>query len=83
MGRRLDKSNAIDVEPGLNGTFEPKAEEKIAMSVGHNDGKVFLDFGKRPICWLNFTPEQARQVAHSLLNAAAACTMGGHNVIKP
>lgn len=56
-------------------------EEGISLTVGCNNGKVVLDFGKRAICHVAFTYEQAHQIAESIRSAADKCLVivGGQN----
>jgi hypothetical protein len=49
-------------------TQADKGEIKIAIT--SYQGKVVIDFGSQ-VTWIGFTPEQAEQMAHSLLEKAA------------
>lgn len=41
-------------------------EGEIRIGITKSNGKVIIDFGK-PVHWIGFSPEQAKQVAESLL----------------
>ena len=51
------------------GKLNEDDEGEIRIAIGHQDGKVVIDFGK-PVAWLGFTPSQARGIAETLINHA-------------
>ena len=52
-----------------DGVLRGGDEGLIQFAVGHEDGKVVIDFGK-PVAWLGMTPQQAADFASSILNRA-------------
>jgi hypothetical protein len=42
------------------------------VGIGHQQGKVVIQFPKA-VSWLGFTPEQAIQIAETLVEHASAC----------
>lgn len=51
------------------GRLSPTDEGGIKFAVGGKDGVVIIDFGK-PVVWVGMPPEQARQLAESLVKHA-------------
>lgn len=51
------------------GKLTKQDEGAIQFAVGSKDGKVVIDFGT-PVHWLGMTPQQAADLASSLLNKA-------------
>lgn len=51
------------------GMLTPKDEGSIQFAIGDKDGKVVLDFGA-PIAWIGLTPQQAMDIAASLMSRA-------------
>lgn len=47
-------------------------EGGIKMAIGHESGKVIVNFGT-PVAWVGFTPDEALQFAQSIINHAAEC----------
>lgn len=45
-------------------------EGEIKVGITHSDGKVVIHFGK-PVAWIGFTPEQAYEIAQTLIEHAA------------
>jgi len=68
-------SNAVQkMELGATGQFPegkltPEDEGEIRIAITSINGKVVIDFGK-PIAWIGFTREQAKQIAETLLEKA-------------
>lgn len=58
---------AVGIHP--DGVLRDGDEGLIRFAVGHEDGKVVIDFGK-PVAWLGMTPQQAADFASSILNRA-------------
>lgn len=59
---------------GATGQFpeekiRPDDRGEIKFSVGIDKGKVVLDFGGVPICWIGLTTEQARQIIIAIQNS--------------
>ena len=67
QGARLFSSGATGRFP--EGQLNSNDEGEIRIAVGHQDGKVIIDFGK-PTAWIGFTSEQARLLAKSLVDHA-------------
>lgn len=44
----------------------------IAVAIGHQDGKVVMQFPKN-LNWIGFTADQAVDIANSLIEHARAC----------
>lgn len=56
------------------------SDDNVKLEIRVKDGKVILDFGQRPIAWIAFSMEQARQIADSIKSAADKCmVVGGNN----
>lgn len=53
------------------GKLNDDDEGEIRIAIGATGGKVVIDFGK-PVAWLGFTTQQAREIAASLLEKADA-----------
>lgn len=51
------------------GKLNKEDEGALAMMIGEEQGKVVIKFPK-PIAWIGFTPEQAVQIAQSLIQQA-------------
>lgn len=67
-------------EPFLGATGEFPAgkltktdEGAIQFAVGHENGKVVMDFGT-PVHWVGMPPQQAVELAQSLLDHARQCS---------
>jgi hypothetical protein len=70
----LDPSLIRDLMLGATNQFpqgklNEHDEGEIRLAIGQKNGKVVIDFGK-PVAWLGFDPEQAEQIASSLLEHA-------------
>lgn len=48
------------------GHLNPNDEGEIRFAIGEENGKIIMNFGK-PIAWIGFTPEQAKEIVQSLL----------------
>lgn len=48
------------------GKITERDEGEIKLAIGHAPGKVIISFGKE-VAWIGFTPEQARDIARTLL----------------
>jgi hypothetical protein len=64
-------------QKGLQGEFprgrlNARDEGAIAVGIGHQEGKVVLSFPS-PTAWIGFSPEQAFDIAESLIKAAREC----------
>ena len=54
------------------GRLNPADEGAVAVGIGHQDGKVVMQFPKN-LNWIGFTPDQAVDIANTLLKHARAC----------
>lgn len=52
-----------------DGKLTPTDEGELRFAVCVKDGRVVFEFGK-PVAWIGFTPEQAREIAVSIREAA-------------
>lgn len=57
------------------GKLSEHDEGEIKIAVGHDKGKVIIDFGAK-VTWLGFTPDQAEDIADALLKHANAVRAG-------
>lgn len=57
------------------GKLTPSDEGELKLAIGRKDGKVVLVFGK-PVAWIGFTAEQAREIAQMLVEHATAADGG-------
>ena len=60
------------------GKVTKEDEGEIRLAIGSKTGTVFIEFGK-PVAWIGFTPQQAKQIALTLLEHAAQSYDLGHN----
>ena len=51
------------------GKLNPHDEGALQFGIAHKDGQVIVQFGK-PVAWMAFGPEIARQFADALTNHA-------------
>lgn len=58
------------------GKLTPADEGEIKLAIGHKGGKVVIDFGTQ-VVWIGFTPNQAEEIAQTLLKHADAARTGG------
>ena len=49
--------------------LNPNDEGAMAVMVGHENGKVVMQFAS-PTAWIGFTPEQALDIAQTLITHA-------------
>jgi hypothetical protein len=61
------------------GRLNTDDEGAVALSVGHEKGKVIITFA-HPTAWIGFTPEQAAQLAQSVLDHARAAGLIGYTI---
>lgn len=54
------------------GKLNDRDEGAIAVGIGHQHGKVVVQFPKA-VNWIGFTPEQAIEIAETLVEHARAC----------
>lgn len=54
------------------GKLNAADEGALAVGIGHQHGKVVLQFPKS-VAWIGFTPEQAVEIAETLVQHARAC----------
>lgn len=57
------------------GKLTQNDEGEIAIAIAHTDKKVVIDFGK-PIAWIGFSPQQARDIAAALTKHAEEADRG-------
>jgi hypothetical protein len=55
-----------------NGRIRTDDLGAVAVAVGHQDGRVTMQFPKN-LNWIGFTPEQAMDIAQSLIDHARKC----------
>ena len=55
-----------------DGRLNPEDQGALAVGIAHQNGKVVMQFPK-PTTWIGFTPEQAIEMAESLIDHARAC----------
>lgn len=54
------------------GRLNPADEGAVAVGIGHQSGKVVMQFPKN-LNWIGFTPEQAIGIAETLIHHAREC----------
>lgn len=52
-----------------DGKISPADEGAIALEIGAKDKTIFIRFPK-PVAWIAFTPDEAMQIAQSLIDYA-------------
>ena len=52
-----------------NGRLSDTDEGALAVMIGHENGKVVMQFAS-PTAWIGFTPEQAMDIAQTLISHA-------------
>jgi hypothetical protein len=57
------------------GKLTGEDEGEIKIAVGVHEGKVVVNFGK-PVAWIGFSPQQARELAESIRRASYRATDG-------
>lgn len=55
-----------------DGKLNQNDEGALAVMVGNENGKVVIRFPK-PVAWIGFTPEQAIDIAQTLITHARKC----------
>ena len=45
---------------------------ELKLAIGEENGKIVLNFGK-PVAWIGFSPEQAMEIALSLMEHSNNC----------
>ena len=55
-----------------DGKLNQNDEGALALIIGNENGRVILRFPK-PVAWIGFTPEQALEIAESLIQNARKC----------
>jgi len=78
MQRRLNEMRDKLLDLGATGEFPEghltdQDEGEIKFAVSFTDGKVILDFGT-PVVWMGMRPDQAKELARSLLTYANPVT---------
>ena len=75
-GERLEQSVlcALCFEEFAGGKHRPKINENddgpLALAIGHKDGVVVINFGKR-VTWIGLPPKEAQELATLILRNAA------------
>lgn len=64
-----------------DGRLNAVDEGALAMMVGHENGKVVMQFAS-PTAWIGFTPEQAMDIAQMLITHARQAGIVGVYTIK-
>ncbi|MHB1328003.1 MAG: hypothetical protein ACYC2K_07360 [Gemmatimonadales bacterium] len=54
------------------GRLNPQDDGAVAVGIGHQSGKVVMQFPKN-LNWIGFTPDQAIDIAQSLVEHARQC----------
>jgi hypothetical protein len=49
-----------------HGRLNETDEGELQLAIGEENGRVVMNFGK-PVAWIGFTPEQAMEIALSLM----------------
>lgn len=65
----------------LDGRLNQADEGAIALMVGHENGKVVMQFAT-PTAWIGFTPEQAMDIAQMLITHARQAGIVGVYTLK-
>ena len=52
------------------GKLVQEDEGELKLGITHHKGKVVIDFGS-PVTWIGFTPEQADEIAKTLIQHAS------------
>jgi len=78
MDAKLNELRAALLDLGATGEFPEgkltdQDEGEVKFAVGFKEGKVILDFGS-PVVWMGMSPEQAKELARSLLKFANPVT---------
>lgn len=55
-----------------NGRLNPQDQGAVAVAIGHENGAVTMQFPKN-LNWIGFTPEQAIDIAQTLVEHARRC----------
>lgn len=55
-----------------DGKLNAQDEGALAVGIGHQDGRVVITFPKS-VTWIGFTPDQAIDIAQSLIDHARQC----------
>lgn len=64
-----------------NGRLNNADEGALAVMIGHERGKVVMQFAS-PTAWIGFTPEQAMDIAQTLItHARKAGIVGGYTIL--
>lgn len=64
-----------------DGRLNANDEGALAMMVGHENGKVVMQFAT-PTAWVGFTPEQAMDIAQMLITHARQAGIVGVYTLK-
>lgn len=64
-----------------DGRLNTADEGALALMVGHESGKVVMQFAT-PTAWIGFTPEQAMDIAQSLITHARQAGIVGVYTLK-
>lgn len=64
-----------------DGRLNATDEGALAMMVGHENGKVVMQFAT-PTAWIGFTPEQAMDIAQMLITHARQAGIVGVYTLK-
>lgn len=62
------------------GKLTPRDEGSLQFAVAHKDGKVVLEFGT-PVAWVGMNPQQAADLAMSMLRHARAAGRESGNLV--
>lgn len=75
MQEEADKLNLGSTGKFPEGKLVEHDEGEIQIAITHYKGKVVINFGK-PVSFIGFTPEQAANIAQTILDHADAAREG-------
>lgn len=82
LRRKLLDTTAFRGATGLypDGELNKADEGQLQFAVAHKDGKVVLEFGT-PVAWVGMNPQQAADLAMSMLQHARAAGRESGNLV--
>lgn len=80
--RKLLDTTSFRGATGLypEGALNKTDEGQLQFALGHKDGKVTLEFGT-PVAWIGLNPQQAADLAMSMLRHARAAGRESGNLV--
>lgn len=75
LAKLIEEFERREMKLGPTGDFPegklcPDDEGGVQFAIGSEGGKVILNFGERPITWVGMDPQQAADLASSLIRHA-------------